>query len=119
MENPYFESVFPSLTTEEILIVVRAIEAAGFTSDRVHGAWGRYVWDKCQEATLREVGEWLEENTSIWGNLGLNKSDFMVITLSVEYANRAIQTLLQGKMPEEILDSPNPIGEVHAACGED
>ena len=111
MGNPYPESVFPSLTTEEVLIVVRAIEAAGFTSDRVHGAWGRYVWDKCQEATLREVGEWLEKNTSIWGNLGLDKSDFMVITLSAEYANRAIQALLQGKMPEGTLDSPNPVDD--------
>ena len=88
MTNPYPESVFPSLTKEEIQVVVKAIQATGFTSDRVHGAWGRIVWDNAQKATFLEVGEWLNE---------LLSQPFIQQRLL-----RGVEKLLSGKMPEEV-----------------
>lgn len=50
--------------------------------------------------TLKEVGEWLEQNTTAWQKMGLDGSTMIVFTLSAEYANKAIQALKQGKMLE-------------------
>lgn len=59
------------------------------------------IWETCHKATLQEVGEWLERNTSVWAGMGLDSDNkMMVFTISAEFANKAIQSLKKGEMAE-------------------
>ena len=101
LQNPYPESMFPPLTAEENSIVVKAIEATGFTPDRVYGSWGRYVWDTCYRDTLKEVGEYFKRK--------VEKRDAENFAYNVPHpelggdiiTEEDIDALSQGNMPEK------------------
>lgn len=45
--NPYPEDVFIPLSKEKIKEYVKCLTENGYSSDSIHGNWGRAVWDNC------------------------------------------------------------------------
>lgn len=60
MKNPYPESIFSPMTSEEVKEAGDALTKAGISPDRVFGNWGREVWDNALQAAEREKEEILD-----------------------------------------------------------
>ena len=56
-ENPYPESAFPEPTDEQLKKAVSLISQSPISSDRLHGSWGRKVWQFAIEKVLDRLKE--------------------------------------------------------------
>lgn len=63
-QNPYPLTVFPDLKGWEYEKIREAIQSAGFTSDRVHGAWGHVVWKNCCDAFAQHLSS--SPSAGVW-----------------------------------------------------
>ena len=82
--------MFPLINLRE---ATDALQAAGLSPDQVFGNWGRLVWDNCQAATLKEVGDWLEGVLRLWEDL----PGGVILKATLQ---RDIKTLRCGEWPE-------------------
>jgi hypothetical protein len=55
LQNPYPKSVFTEPTPQETMDYVKLLEEHRFSSDAIHGTWGRYVWELAKAKMLEEL----------------------------------------------------------------
>ena len=56
-ENPYPESIFPEMDSVDLKAIAKLLRENGYSMDRLHGSWGRHVWDIRTKAILKGLGE--------------------------------------------------------------
>jgi len=54
--NPYPEDIFTPMTAKEIKSYVKLLTDNGFSSDKIHGNWGRKVWNNCHDKIKKQFG---------------------------------------------------------------
>ena len=55
--NPYPEDIFLPISDEKIREYVGCLKKNGYSSESIHGNWGRHVWKMCIEDIEKYIQE--------------------------------------------------------------
>lgn len=57
MKNPYPKDIFTQPTEQETRDYVKLLQEHGFSSDAIHGTWGREVWEMAKCKAVEEIAD--------------------------------------------------------------